>query len=60
MEIPVVSKKTDNYSIYIEHDFSGFKDLFAGLFPEAQKVCIISDETVYPLYRDSFFYRGCR
>lgn len=53
MEIPVVSKKTDNYSIYIEHDFSGFKELFAGLFPEAQKVCIISDETVYPLYRDS-------
>ena len=53
MEIQVTSKKTDNYSIYIEHDFSGFKDLFLPLFPEASKVCIISDESVYALYKDS-------
>ena len=53
MEIPVVSKRTDSYSIFIEHDFSGFKDLFVPFFPEAKKVCIISDETVYPLYRES-------
>ena len=53
MEIPVISKRTDNYSIIIEHDFTGFKDCFIPLFPEARKVCIISDETVYPLYKDT-------
>lgn len=50
MEIPVISKKTENYSIFIEHDFNGFKDCFLPLFPEARKVCVISDESVAPLY----------
>ena len=53
MEIPVLSKKTENYSIIIEHDFAGFKERFLPLFPDARKVCIISDDTVYPLYKES-------
>ena len=53
MEIPVTSKKSEGYSIYIEHDFSGFKDKFVLLFPDARKVCIVSDESVYSLYKDS-------
>ena len=52
MEIPVISKKTENYSIYIEHDFKDFKDKFLTCFPEAKKVCIISDESVAPLYKE--------
>ena len=53
MEIPVISKRTDSYSIFIEHNFNGFKERFVPLFPEARKICIISDESVYPLYKDS-------
>ena len=53
MEIPVISKRTDSYSIFIEPDFSEFKERFVPLFPDAKKVCIVSDESVYSLYKES-------
>lgn len=50
MEILVTSKNNCSYNIVSADSFTGLKDRFAELFPQAKQLCIISDKNVFPLY----------
>lgn len=51
MEIEVTGKKVTDYKIISDTSFDGLTDNLSTLFPEAKKICIISDKNVYPIYK---------
>ena len=46
-------KNNGSYPVIIENDYSKLAEMISGMFPNLQRICIVTDSNVAPLYLDA-------